>query len=230
MPKSSSRIEQIKSGIANLIKRGGADNPLWDVATMPMAPLGPAVLGAARDPGNRAMGAVRGAAGSIGGAVAGSAVGGGLGLLADLLAHGKLPPEEAERVVAAVRRAMSGGIGSAAGAAAGIPIGTHMATAGHMAPDAAKQADAIMRQGFIDKCAELGIDPVRLCKIAQAVSMPEPPQVKPHVVGALPKPIVPPPLNPKVTAQMNAVKGRAVGAKPGEDQDSANLQKTPVKK
>ena len=92
-----------------------------------------------------------------------------------------------------------------------------------------QDADAIMRQGFIDKCAELGIDPVRLCKISQAV-LPEPPQVKPHVVGQVPKPVVPPPLNPKVTAQMSAIKGRAAGAKPGEDQDAANLQKTPVKK
>ena len=94
-----------------------------------------------------------------------------------------------------------------------------------------KLAEDIVMLGFMDKCAELQVDPARLVALAKSAQVVNYGKQPAKVVGPVPKPLPVPVPNPKVTAEMNAVKSKAVGAKPGEDQDVANLRSVkPVKK
>ena len=138
-----------------------------------LIPFGSPILGAVRaGEDNRFRGAAEGAGGLVIGAPTGAvtgAVGGGgagalIGLLASALSKGKLKPG-----AGAATGAIGGGaIGTGLGAVVGAGEGIH-----RMTSDVDKQAsakDQIFTKGFMDKCAELGVDHDALIKHAACIT------------------------------------------------------------
>lgn len=149
---------------------------LWDYLAIPAPVLGSATLGAIRgEKGDRLAGGAKGVVGSVGGGVVGAGVGAVTGvslaaLIARLISRGKvkLPPNEAINALLGIA---SGGVGGAyAGAAVGSAEGLHAMTAKKPQPPVDSIPEELKTahvQGYIDKCAELGVDAE---KLAQAIS------------------------------------------------------------